>query len=163
MQNIIFMCLHLSNNYVISTIAAAVTSPSNEKHEELDSGSMEFTFRTPDKGKVDFNLFSKNDDIILQVSIRFDWYQWKNVFVLNHKKVGQPWGHQRYPEGFPFESNKTVYFVIEITTKGFNISANHRKMAEYPSSLLSVDTVTYDFDDTGASIKAKLISFKVDY
>ena len=124
---------------------------------------MEFMFLTPDKGRVNIDLLNKDDDDLLQLSIRFDWYTWKKILVLNHKKAGQPWSKEKYPKGFPFEANKTVHVVIEITTEGYHISANHKKIAEYPANLLPVDKATYKFEDNGASIKAKLISFKVDY
>ena len=138
-----------------------MTGQSDEEPQGLDSGSMEFMFRTPDKGRVNLNLFSKNGDDLLHVSLRFDWNNWKKILVLNSRNVGQHWGKEAYPKGFTFEANKTVHVGIEITTKGYHVSANHKKIGEYTGILLPVDMASYYFEDTGASIKAKLISFKV--
>ena len=140
-----------------------MTAQKSEEYEALDGGSVKFSFVMPDKGIIHINFMSKNNDYLLHMSIRVNWYKWKEVFVLNSRKADQPWAKQKNLKGFPFKPNQTVHVQVEITKNGYQISANNKKIVEYPGILLPVDRVTFQMDDATASIKAKLVSFEIEY
>ena len=140
-----------------------MTAEKSEEYQALEGGIIKLSFTNPNKGRINLNFLSKNNDNLMHMSIRFDWYTWKKVLVLNSRKAGKPWGKEEHLKGFPFTPNEIVHVNIEITKNGYHISANNKKIGEYPGILLPVDKVNFNFEDTGASIKAKFISFEVEY
>ena len=133
----------------------------------MTSGGVIVIYSSPNKGRVTVNLLNANGDILIHIDARFDWYTWKNILVLNSKKVDGNWGVRVQPDGFPFPCNgytTTIVLQVEIGETAFVISANGKEIATYPyreDLAPPVDAATYYFGDTGASEKAELKSLSV--
>ena len=144
-------------------------SPHNEFHISpgILDGIVRVVFIAPDKGRVTVNLMNANDDILIQIDTRFDWNTWTNTVVLNSKKADGAWGQEVQAERFPFRCcglYNNIY--VEIRESAFIISANGADVASYPyreNLGPPVDVVVYNFEDTGASIKAQYIGTGVYY
>ena len=126
-------------------------------------------YLSPDKGRVTVNLLSAENDHVLHIDARFDWYGWYKILVLN-SAVGSAWPYDQkeQPSGFPFPSEPNTLIVLHITVKEdfFEIAAKDL-LYEYPyrGDLLpaTVETIQYYFDDTGAEKMAKLLSMAVSF
>ena len=135
----------------------------------LSSGAVEAVYTSPNKGRVTLNLLNSNDDVLIHVDARFDWYGWMDVLVLNSKTAHGGWQEEAHPKGFPFPCCgyvTTITLRVEIGEEAFIISANGLEIAQYPYRGVlcpPVNEIQYVFEDTGASVKAKLESLFVDY
>lgn len=128
---------------------------------------MEAVYQTPDKGRVSLFVRNYRNDIVIVIDARVHWYGWENKLVLNSKPVHGSWQKEIHPLGFPFPCCgyvTTVTLRVEITDSEFIISANGNEIAKYPfreNLMPPITEVEYVFDDTGASLKAKLKSLSV--
>ena len=164
---------HFPTDYSASPTRSAVLQVIADKEVSLKpgrtSGGVKVVYSSPNKGRVTVNLMNANGDILIQIDARFDWYTWKNILVLNSKKVDGNWGTQVQPTGFPFPCcgyTTTITLHVEIGETAFVISANGKELVSYPyreGLAPPVDTVTYYFGDTGATEKAELQSISVCY
>lgn len=130
-------------------------------------GRVDVLFVSPDKGRVTVNLMNANDDILIHIDARFDWYNWKNILVLNSKKADGGWGEEVHAETFPLPCCGSLNSMhVEVRESSFVISANGVGVASYPYQENlgpPVDVVVYNFEDTGASMKAQYIGTGVYY
>ena len=149
---------------VTETNQTAVTHSIDLVNETLTVGqTITVAYLSPDKGRVTINLFSAEDDHVLHVDARFDWYGWYKILVLN-SAVGSAWPYdqEEHPSGFPFPSEPNTLIVLHITVKeGFFEIAAKGFLYEYQyrGDLLpaTVEKIQYYFEDTGAEKKAKLV------
>ena len=135
-----------------------------EQDPGLSSGTATAAFRTPDKGRVFIYFKNSNGDILFFMNIHFERFFWNRKVELNHKKANQSsWPQESTTlKGFPYSSNKTVRVSIEITARGYVISANRKKLAEYTGLRSPVKWVTIGHDKE-ATRKARLVSLGVQY
>ena len=135
----------------------------------LSSGAVEAVYKSPNKGRVSLNLLNNNNDTLIHVDARVDWYGWSDILVLNSKTANGGWQEEAHPEGFPFPCCgyvTTITLRVEISDEAFVISANGIEIAKYPyhdDLHPPVNQILYVFEDTGASVKANLESLSVDY
>ena len=149
---------------VTETNQTAVTHSIDLVNETLTVGqTITVAYLSPDKGRVTVNLLSAEDDHVLHVDARFDWYGWYKILVLN-SAVGSAWPYdqEEHPSGFPFPSEPNTLIVLHITVKeGFFEIAAKGFLYEYQyrGDLLpaTVEKIQYYFEDTGAEKKAKLV------
>lgn len=132
---------------------------------------MEAVYQTPDKGRVSLFLRNPNDDILIVIDARVDWYSWKHTLVLNSKTAHGSWQQEAHPSGFPFPccgyvTRVTLRVEMSDSDSAFIISANGKEITKYPyreGLRPPISSIEYMFDDTGASKKAKLESLSVYY
>ena len=76
-----------------------VTDKRNITLHDFGSGyAVEGTFRSPQAGRVTLNLMDESEDnIILHVDARYNWYTSKEVLVLNTHAVNGGWGQEEKP------------------------------------------------------------------
>ena len=148
--------------------SAATFTKQNITVNSLSSGVVEAVYRSPNKGRVTLNLLNSNDDVLLHVDARFDWYGWMDVLVLNSRTAHGGWQEEVHPKGFPFPCCgyvTTIALRVEIGDVAFFISVNGRELAKYPyrdELCPPVTQMEYIFEDTGASVKARLESLSVN-
>ena len=99
----------------------------------MNFGVVDVVYLSPDKGRVTVNLMNANDDVLIHIDARFDWYTWKNILVFNSMKAGGEWGEQIEAEIFPFPCCGMLNALrVEIQESSFVISANGVGIASYP-------------------------------
>ena len=153
------------------TAPAAIQSVTKQSIfvKSMTSGAVEAVYRSPNKGRVTLNLINSKKDILIHVDARFNWYGWRNILVLNSKAASGGWQREAHPKGFPFPCCgyvSTITLRVEINAGCFVISANGITVTKYPyrgALRPPVNQIQYVFEDTGASLKAKLESLTVDY
>ena len=135
-----------------------------EQEPGLSSGTATAAFRTPDKGRVFIYFKNSGGDILFFLTIHFERFFWNRKLELNHKKADQSsWPQEpTMAKGFPYASNKTVRVSIEITPRGYVISANRKKIADYTGLPPPVHLVTIG-RDREASRKTRFVSLGVHY
>ena len=112
-----------------------VTDKRNITLHDFGSGyAVEGTFRSPQAGRVTLNLMDESEDnIILHVDARYNWYTSKEVLVLNTHTVNGGWGQEEKPltTNFDFTPNVRVTVRVEAEAGRFSIFCNGRYVDYY--------------------------------
>ena len=167
---LVILIIMSTDNPTAETAPAAIQSFTTQSIfvGAMKSGAVEAVYRSPNKGRVHLNLLNSKKDILIHVDARFNWFGWRNILVLNSKPANGGWQTEVHPKGFPFpccEYVTTITLRVEITAGAFIISANGLPVAKYAyrgALRPPVNEVQYVFQDTGASLKAKLESLTVE-
>ena len=115
------------------------------------------------------NLVNANEDILIHIDARFDWYNWKNVVILNSKKADGEWGEQVETDQFPFPCCGLIIPIairVEMAKSAFVITANGMDVAAYryrEDLGPPVYKVVYRFEGNSATVKAQLKAVTVLY
>jgi len=135
----------------------------------ITTGTVEVVYISPNKGRVTINLMNSNEDILIHIDARFEWYSWKQKLILNSKTADGIWAEQVIAEGFPFPCCgyvTTIVLQVEVGDSAFVISANGIEIASYPFVLglePPVDAIVYAPDDSQASQQAQFESISIYY
>ena len=84
------MCLRLNYCHTGHRAAGNLTTQCISV-DSLSSGAVEAVYQSPNKGRVSLNLLNSNNDTLIHVDARFDWYGWMNILVLNSKTANGGW------------------------------------------------------------------------
>ena len=164
------LVLSLFAQYSVGQVApdgSVVTYKHNITVHDFGSGyAVEGTFRSPQAGRVTLNLVDDSEDnIILHVDARYNWYTSKEVLVLNTHTVNGGWGQEERPltTNFDFTPDVRVTVRVEAEDSSFLIFCNGRYVDYYNHRLpvTEVKKVQLIYEDDNENPTGELESLAV--
>ena len=97
-----------------------------------DGTTVYVEYTTPSIGRISINLVQDEQNVPLQVDVRYHWFEKVKVLVLNSLKNGV-WQTEEHPTGFPFNSGylTTVKIVPSSEASAYKIYANGKHIADF--------------------------------
>lgn len=88
--------------------------------------------KAPDGGVFALNFYDGDENIVLHIVARYNWFGEVNVLVLNTFQQGSGWGLEIRPTGFDFQHGICMTMNVVAEGDGFHILQNSREIALFP-------------------------------